>query len=196
MTVNKIGRPSKADTRKGEILLAMRTVGARDGLANTTVSAVAEQAGMQRTLVFHYFRDRESLVEAFIAVLVAEYGDEQLLVGEGDLNERVDAAFGADFYEDAGDLKIWQELIALAARDGRVGAMLRSLWLERWLPRLQLELRDARPAASDTEIADVAYALAALVEGHWAMSAQGVTTGAHRRAASHAARTLIATLPS
>lgn len=196
MTVNKIGRPSKADARKGEILLAMRTVAARDGLANTTVSAVAEQASMQRTLVFHYFRDRESLVEAFIAVLVAAYGDEQLLAGEGDLSERVDAAFGAGFYEDAEDLTIWQELIALAARDERVGQMLRSLWLERWLPRLQGELRDARPAASATEIADVAYALAALFEGHWAMSAQGVTTDAHRRAAIGAARMLLASLPS
>lgn len=196
MTVNKIGRPSKADARKGEIMLAMHAVAAREGLANATVSAVAEEAGMQRTLVFHYFRDRDSLVDAFIGVVVAAYGDQQLLAGEGDILERVGAAFGPSFYGSAADLAIWQELIALAYREPRVGVLLRALWRERWLPQLQGEIQSARPSASTSEVARVAYALAALVEGHWAIVAQGVSEDAHRHAAREAAITLVESLPT
>ena len=42
----------------------MADVVARDGLADTTIAKVAEAAGLQRTLVLHYFRDREALMTA------------------------------------------------------------------------------------------------------------------------------------
>jgi len=195
MTVKKLGRPSKADTRRLEILLAMRVVAARDGLSETTVGSVAQEAGLQRTLVFHYFRDRASMLDAFVDWTVAAYGDQQLLAGQdGDLTDRVEAAFAPAFYEDTNDLAIWQELIALATRDPHLAAKLRALWSDRWLPRLEQELHTARPTASRTQVSRVAYALAALVEGHWSLVAQGVPTAAQTRAARQAARALIQSL--
>ena len=78
MTVKKVGRPSKVDERRATILLAMGFVVAQSGLANVTVAKIAEAAGLQRTLVLHYFHDRESLVDAYLDFVVGLYGDVQV----------------------------------------------------------------------------------------------------------------------
>jgi AcrR family transcriptional regulator len=195
MTVNKLGRPSKAGVRRREILEAMRRVAGHQGLAGVTVTNVAEAAGVQRTLVFHYFGDRQSLIGAFIEHAVGAYGEQQVLGGQGDIAVRVDRAFAPGFYETDEDLAIWQELIALAARDPGVRTRLRSLWLDRWLPQIESDLRTARPSASAKQISQVAYALAGLVEAHWAFRAQGVGEPRRVRQAQAAARGLLATLP-
>jgi AcrR family transcriptional regulator len=188
VTVKKVGRPSEAEARRRQILAAMRVVAGRDGLHRVTVSSVAEAAGLQRTLVFHYFRDRRSLVDAFIADVVAAYGDRQVLGGSGDLAHRLDAAFEDGFYESAADLAIWQELIAWSARDAGIRARLHSLWTDRWLPGIEQRLRDVHPSASDERVAQVAYTLACLIEAHWALAAQGVADARRTRALQAAAR--------
>lgn len=172
----------------------MRRVAGRDGLGAATVSSVAEEAGLQRTLVFHYFRDRGSLVSAFIEDAVGAYGDAQLLAGPGEISERVDRAFSGGFYTREEDLALWQELVSLAARDGDVRSSLRSLWTERWLPRIEEQLREAFPAAPEATVGAVAYALAGLVEAHWAFAVQGVGGRLRARQARAAGRALLATL--
>jgi AcrR family transcriptional regulator len=67
-----MGRPRLTDQRRAEILAALERCVLRDGLANTTVAAVAAEAGFHRTLVNHYFGDMESLVRALLDGLTEE----------------------------------------------------------------------------------------------------------------------------
>lgn len=67
-----MGRPRLTEQRRAEILAALERCVLRDGLAHTTVAAVAAEAGFHRTLVNHYFGDMESLVRALLTGLAEE----------------------------------------------------------------------------------------------------------------------------
>lgn len=173
----------------------MADVVAREGLANTTIAKVAEAAGLQRTLVLHYFRDRDGLMSAFIGEAVAAYG-ERMLPGpaKGTIDERVARLFEPGAYRRTADLIIWTELVALAARDGDVRRQLRDLWTHLWLPGIEELLAAEHPAAPPERVAATAYALSALVEAHWAFHLQGVSGATRRRQLQDAARALLSTL--
>lgn len=194
MTVKHIGRPSKAVARRLEILDATRRVVSRDGLASLTVTNVAIEADVQRTLVFHYFGDREKLIADFIDQTVTAYGDAQILGHSGDLAKRLDAVFAPGFYRSGEDLAIWQELIALATRDDAVRRQLRNLWQKRWLPEIEHEIAEEFPKAQKADVSAVAYALAGLAEAHWAFQAQGLTQRPYAKMARAMADELLETL--
>jgi AcrR family transcriptional regulator len=196
MTVNKVGRPSKAEERMAQILRAMAGVVAKDGLASATLARVAEAAGLQRTLVLHYFGSRSRLLQAFVDEAVAAYGTAMLRVGEDStVNRRLDAMFAPGAYRDRGDLVLWLELVALGARDGQVGERLRALWTQRWLPDLEQQLHAQYPSATNGDIQGAAYALACLFEAHWMFHVQGVGGPERADQARQAARAVLATLP-
>jgi AcrR family transcriptional regulator len=195
--VKKVGRPSKAPERRAEILAAMATVIAREGIAATTLAKVASQAGYHRTLVAHYFGDRRSLIDAFIGQVVAAYGDLQILGDQStSVETRAEKAFEPGHYTTREDLIVWTELAALAARDEQVRQQLRSLWEDRWLPTIEQQLQAARPKADPSKISEVAYALACLTESHWSLELQGVATPQRRRQSQSTARLLLASLPT
>ncbi|MBL1074817.1 TetR family transcriptional regulator [Nocardia sp. 2] len=195
MTVNKVGRPSKTRERTVEILRAMAGVVAREGLANATLSRVAAAAGMQRTLVLHYFGSRDSLMRAFVTEAVAAYGSAMLRTTATDpVAARIDAMFEPGAYPDREDLIIWTELVALAARDPQARNQLRDLWTHHWLPELEQQLHTEYPHATPDSIATAAYALTCLFEAHWAFDLQDVTTPARRTQAKRAAHAILTTL--
>ncbi len=195
MMVNKLGRPSKVRERTVEILQAMAGVVARDGLANATLSRVAEAAGMQRTLVLHYFGSRSGLLQAFINSAVAGYGSAMLRIAGGEsIEARIDTMFEPGAYRSREDLVIWIELVALGARDSQVRQRLHELWTSRWLPELQEQLHVDYPHAGDDQVAAAAYALACLFEAHWAFHLQDVATSERGVQAKRAARAVLATL--
>jgi AcrR family transcriptional regulator len=194
--VNKVGRPSKAIERRGQILIAMAAVVAREGIAATTLAKVADEAGFHRTLVAHYFGDRRSLLDAFVDRVVALYGDRQILGGQtASIEKRVQRAFDPGHYVTREDLNVWTELVALSARDERIRARLHSLWVDRWLPMIERELQVARPKATSRDISQVAYGLACLVEAHWSLELQDVATPRRRRLGQRTARLLLDSLP-
>ncbi|TCK01227.1 TetR/AcrR family transcriptional regulator [Nocardia alba] len=196
MTVNKVGRPSKAKERIAQILRAARSVVAEEGFAATTLSRVATAAGVQRTLVLHYFGSRDGLMQAFITDAVAAYGDAMLRLGADEpIEERVALMFGPGAYESRDDLVVWCELVALSARESVVRQRLRELWSDRWLPGLEHRLEVAYPTAPPERVAATAYALACLFEAHWAFHLQGIDSPERADQARQAARTLLAALP-
>ncbi|WP_037067197.1 TetR/AcrR family transcriptional regulator [Pseudonocardia acaciae] len=197
MTVNKVGRPSKAAERRAHILEAMAAEVAGHGLAEVTVAKVAQRAGLQRTLVFHYFGDRDALVRAFLDEVVGRYGETMVLGDPGaPFRDRLDLAFEPGFYQQREHLVVWTELVALAAREPSVRDRLLALWRDRWLPEVERQLRRERPHATPAQVGRTAYGLACLVEGHWALYLQGLDDPARARAARDAARTLVDALPA
>ncbi len=195
MMVNKVGRPSKIRERTAEILAAMAGVVAKEGLASATLSRVAQAAGMQRTLVLHYFGSRDGLLQAFVTEAVADYGSAMLRTSTaGPVAARVDAMFEPGAYHTREDLVVWIELVALAARERAAREQLHELWTQRWLPELEQQLRQEYSDASADRIATAAYALACLFEAHWAFELQDVAGPERRSQAKRAANAILATL--
>ena len=64
-----MGRPSLANVRREQILDALERCLARDGLVGTTLEAVAEEAGVRRPVIRHYFGNRDELVAAVMMVV-------------------------------------------------------------------------------------------------------------------------------
>ncbi|MBT2423772.1 TetR family transcriptional regulator [Streptomyces sp. ISL-22] len=188
MTVNQGGRPSKAPERIAEILSATVGVVAREGLAGVTFAKVAEAAGLQRTLVHHYFGSRDQLIGAFIDHAVGAIGTEILSRDAGEsLHERVTSLFATGAYRSPDDLAVWLELVALSTRDPEVRQRLHALWADRWLPALEAQLAEQYPGAPSDAVTTAAYALACLFEGHWSFSAQDLADERRQRQAERAA---------
>lgn len=193
MTVKQVGRPSKVQERTAEILRATVAVVAREGLAGVTFAKVAEEAGLQRTLVLHYFGSREQLLSAFIDHAMGDVGTEILHRGSGEhsLRDRVAMMLAPGAYQRRDDLVVWKELVTLSARDPEVAARMRKLWDSRWLPDLEVQLADGYPGAPPDVVAASAYALACLFEGHWGFSLQGVADDDRTQHVQRAAMTIL-----
>lgn len=50
----------------GDIVLAARCLFERDGVKKTTLSAIAKEAGVARTLLYYYFDDKDAVIEAVV----------------------------------------------------------------------------------------------------------------------------------
>ena len=61
-----------ADEQRAQIRAAARIVFARRGVAGTGLAQIAEQAGVSRTGVYHYYADKEAVVRDLAEELLAE----------------------------------------------------------------------------------------------------------------------------
>ena len=186
-----VGRPSRVDERSEQILSAMADVVARDGLTGTTLANVAAESGLQRTLVLHYFGNRDNLVRAFVTRTVAEYGSAMVAIEHASPSQIVDAVFTPGIYRDERDLAIWLDLVAHAAKDESIRADLQTLWRDVWLPAIDGRLTAFYPSASAEEIAAATYTLTVLFEGHWSLVAQDVPDTAATAAAKALAHRVV-----
>ena len=176
MIENKIGRPSKVHERSYQILQAAVSVVAREGLEGITFVKVAEAAGMQRTLVLHYFSTRAELMNAFIEHYIAKMGTEILHRFSGKpLSEQIVMLFTPEVYRSHDDLIVWFELVAQSARNPFIQKLLHNLWTQHWLPDFENQLAQEFPNATLEAISSAAYVLVCLFEAYWGFSLQGAT---------------------
>ena len=68
-----MGRPSLAEQRKAEILSAFGRCVAKFGLEGSTLEKIAEEAGMQRSILRHYIGNRDELVDELAKKVITEY---------------------------------------------------------------------------------------------------------------------------
>src|SRR5438876_910806 len=61
-----VGRPSLAETRRPQILRAFETCVLKYGLEGSSLERIAAEAGVQRSLIRHYFGNRAELTQALI----------------------------------------------------------------------------------------------------------------------------------
>ncbi len=64
-----------ADERRGQIISAAVRVVARDGYQRASVSAIVSEAGVSKGLVWHYFTDRDDLMEQTARLTLARLRD-------------------------------------------------------------------------------------------------------------------------
>lgn len=70
-----MGRVSLKAERQKEILSAFYTVAKKIGLENASIAKVADHLDINPSLIVHYFKTRESLLEALIHFILEQYSN-------------------------------------------------------------------------------------------------------------------------
>ncbi len=61
-----MGRKSLADTRRKEIIEAFYHCVNAEGMASASVRKIARKAGVQPSMIHHYFKDRDEMIESMV----------------------------------------------------------------------------------------------------------------------------------
>ena len=112
-----MGRKDLSAKRKEQIVEAFIICATREGLKNATNRKIAEEAGIQHSIIHHYFKDRtemlEALMEKVASIIVTKFFDS--FSGSKSKEEQVDVfteyLFGTIFDDTAGSLiyDLWSE---------------------------------------------------------------------------------------
>ena len=120
-----MGRKSKADERKPEILKSAYEVVKREGLENTTLAKIAEHMGVATSLLTHYFKSKIDIIES-LAEYLSEIYNKTVFVDFSkieDPQERIEAVLDARFWEytnDTLDDKVWYDVYNMSLRNKRI----------------------------------------------------------------------------
>ncbi len=68
-----MGERHKADDRRDEIVEAARELCEERGLSHTTIKDIADRVGVTRSLFYHYFPDKDSVLDAVLDDIVADF---------------------------------------------------------------------------------------------------------------------------
>lgn len=162
-----MGRPSKRQQRRAQIVAAFARVLAEHGYAGATIAAVAAEAGLAPGLLHHYFDDKEEMLAALLDHLVARFRERvQAAEREEDpLRAYGDGALRLDHTSDVIAARCWVGIFSEAVRSPALFARVRRL-LDTEIAAIQRRSGDALDTAEATAI--LAYIIGSLVTGAFA----------------------------
>lgn len=172
-------RPSNTEERRAQITRALTTVMAKQGYDGASVADVARTAGLTPGLVHYHFKNKEEILLAALAALIARHDqrlEQRLAQAAGDPIGEV-AAFidfhlglGADADPEA--LSCWILISGEALRNGKVRAKFER-GLEGVVDRLARILARgvAERAFSCASVPAAASALVATIHGYFVLAA-------------------------
>ncbi len=160
-----MGRPSLAPQRTLELLDAVDRVILRDGVAATTVAAVAREAGTRPSLVHHYLGTRSQALDAAVQRILQRVEDLLLTaltdVAEADrLDAQLDVLFGPSL-DDPLIEQMVEHLVVASYRDPQIRDQLTLLY-QRFAGIVRASLLIARPDLSPAEAQSTSHAVVAL----------------------------------
>lgn len=77
-----MGRTSLKGKRQKEIIQAFYSVSKKTGLENASIAKVADYMGINPSLIVHYFKSREALLEGLVVFILEQYKDIYKINGE------------------------------------------------------------------------------------------------------------------
>lgn len=128
-----MGRKSKADERRPEILKHAYKVAVDEGLQRTTLNRIAESMGVAPSLLTHYFKSKDDIIVSLIHYMVEIYDTNLLLDFRSiqDPIERVEAILDARLWEYSRlvlEDRVWYEAFALSFTNPKVRESLQGLY--------------------------------------------------------------------
>lgn len=190
-----MGRKSLKIERRAQILDAFEECILKHGVEGSTLQRIADEAGMQRTIIGHYFGTRRALVEDVVARILDRYrkASRRLLAAvpaERRLETAIELLF--DTRTTPREDVLYQALFTAAERDPEIQRQLReatAIFVRYYSDLLALSY----PAAAPDEIERVSCGLISLSYGGWTLLSIGCDAGVmtHLRVA---ADSLLATL--
>ena len=70
-----MGRKGLAGERRTQILDALYRCISKYGLPNSSIKMIAKEAGVQPSILYHYFKDRDEIIEELMAKVIDEMKD-------------------------------------------------------------------------------------------------------------------------
>ena len=141
-----MGRPSLASVRRPEILDAVRTTMLRVGVASTTLTRIAETAGLQPSIIRHYVGNKREVMRAAVeralgdVLAVIEMEEQQAADGEELLDRLFDGRLSVPEINQFID-----QLIAESYHDDELRRDLSETY-DRFLQTISAQLPDSVPA--------------------------------------------------
>jgi AcrR family transcriptional regulator len=171
----RVGRPSKVHERRVEIVDAFIRLVARNGLESVTLDDVAAEAGVRRAAARHFVGNRAELIVAAIEELTCRYqrSVREVIGTSPSIDRLVDALFGRLWVSDLNDIgNAFDVLLQEALRHEPTRLVVKQAY-EVLLSEIAASLERSRPAMSQLERRDVAYAIACLAEHNVVMQQLG-----------------------
>ncbi len=160
-----MGRPSLADERRPQILDAVIRCMLRSGVSGATVAAVADEAGVQPSIIRHYVGNRDDFIGAAVQRALADVTTAVIepiatLPPAERLDAQLDLMFGGPL-DAPGINQLIDQLVADSYLSERTRTALAGLYRD--FQHLLLEnLGAAHPHASDRMLRQAATAVLAL----------------------------------
>ncbi len=179
-----MGRKSLASERKAMIIDALADVIREVGFEAATLERVATKAGVQRTLIRHYFGNRDALIAAALVHITDKYLADfgamvESLPSDKSVSGLVDYLFGGHFNQRLEDETVIDALIAASGQSDAARCAVLQMY-QTFEATVSMLLTRALPQARQPDTKDVAYALMCLAEQHAMM--RGLGLGASREA--------------
>lgn len=128
-----MGRKSKAESRRPEILEHTYTTLLEESLESASLAKIARRAGIAPSLITHYFNSKEELIFALTDFLTEKY--DAFLMQDffqiADPEERLRAIITTrlrEFTNTAVEERVWYDLFALALRNPRIKEKLQEMY--------------------------------------------------------------------
>jgi len=170
-----MGRKSRADTRKPEIVEHLYKVMTTEGLQGATLSKVAESMGVNSSLLIHYFKSKDDMLVALVDFLGEEYtryfnDDRPKWENIQDDQDRIEAFVDAIFepeWDEVVDKSVFWACFYLGFRYKRVRARFRRMFLQ-YKENLVGELRGlfGEKDSSSENLERIAVSVISLLEGY------------------------------
>lgn len=130
-----MGRKSKADVRKQEILQYFYEVMCDEGFENASIAKIAERMSVNPSLLIHYFKTKEEMVIDLVDFILNRYEDAFLehIQQMQDTQARFEKIIGTLFSTDwlmVGNYSVFYACYYLAARHDRIKERFNSMYAE------------------------------------------------------------------
>lgn len=162
-----MGRTSLKAVRQQEILAAFYTVSKKIGLENASIGKIAEHLDINPSLIVHYFKTRESMLQAMIHFILQQYSGIYQINGNQyttrrELKELIDNLFSRK-WDTLFDDGVFYSCYALTYRDRKLRLAFRDLHdsLREYLVKALRNARKNKVIAikNEQEIAEIIFAL-------------------------------------
>lgn len=128
-----MGRKSKSEVRKPEIIKSLYEVLSQEGLEGTTLAKVADRMGVNSGLLVHYFKTKEEMILSMVDYMLEKYA--QIYINKLNeyseprdrLNNVLNTFFKSEWTE-RGDASVFWTCFALGCRKARVKQRIREMY--------------------------------------------------------------------
>lgn len=170
-------RPKIDAERRAHILDALETCAVQNGIAKTTLSDVAREAGLPRSLVRYFMGNRDDMISKLFDRAL-ERGEEEFArhtdhKANPKMSDYLDFMFGGDFSSKA-DSRLINELSYFAEHNASAREKLRDLY-DGICAKLVDQMKEDRLGKTDAARFDAAYSIFSLCYGYMTFDDVGLS---------------------